>query len=208
VRVIITRDYTCCYTIAENMWAQCNIDGNQWLLNGTVPKDKAFISVNNRKHRVKTTKGRELCIQWKDGTATWQRLADMKESNPVEVAEYAVARGIDDKPVFACWVEWTLKRKDRIVAAVNNRSLKRTHKFGIAIPRNVEEAGRLDKQNGNTLWATAIDKEMRNIRVAFKILLDGQDAPVLHINSSGAMEYLMSRWIPFKGSIAWLQVVI
>jgi hypothetical protein len=91
-----------------------------------------------------------------------------------------VARGIDDKPAFAWWVEWTLKHRDRIVAAVASRSLKRMHKFGIAIPCNVEEAGRLDKQNGNTLWAKAIDKEMRNVRVAFKILSDGQDAPATY----------------------------
>jgi hypothetical protein len=44
----------------------------------------------------------------------------------------------------------------------------------------VEEADRLDKQNGNTLWSTAIDKEMRNVCVAFKILPDGQDAPIAY----------------------------
>ena len=71
---------------------------------------------------------------------TWQRLADMKESNPVEVAEYAVAREINKEPAFAWWVDWTLKRQDRIIALVNNRTLKRTHKFGIAIPRSIEEA--------------------------------------------------------------------
>jgi hypothetical protein len=54
---------------------------------------------------VKTTKGWELCILWKDGTTTWQRLADMKESNPVEVAEYAVAHEINEEPAFAWWVD-------------------------------------------------------------------------------------------------------
>ena len=77
--------------IAENMRAQCDIDGNQWLLmeaiidnrsdESVVKRKDAFITVNNRMQRVKTTKGWELCIQWKDGTTTWQRLADMKESH-------------------------------------------------------------------------------------------------------------------------------
>ena len=175
-------------TIAENMWAQCDIDGNQWLLmeaiidhrsdETAIPKDKAFITVNNRKQRVKTTKGWELCIQWKDGTTTWQRLADMKESNPVEVSEYAVAKELDDEPAFAWWVDWTLKRRNRIIAAVNNRTLKRTHKFGIPVPRNADEAYRFDKENGNTFWADAIDKEMKNVRIAFQILDDGSAAPV------------------------------
>jgi hypothetical protein len=96
--------------IAENMWAQCDIDGNQWLLmeaivdhratDEAIRGDDGCVVVNNRKQRVKTTKGWELCIQWKDGTTTWQRLADMKESNPLEVAEYAVAAEIDQEPVF------------------------------------------------------------------------------------------------------------
>jgi hypothetical protein len=100
------------------------------------------------------------------------------ESNPVEVAEYAVAHKLDKELAFAWWVDWTLKRRDRIVAAVNNCTLKRTHKFGIAIPRNVEDVMRIDKENGNTLWADAIAKEMRNVRVAFQILANGQVAPI------------------------------
>ncbi len=52
------------------------------------------------------------------------------------------------------------------------------HKFGIELPKTVKEAFELDKKNGNTLWANAIAKEMRDIRVTFKILPDGQPAPV------------------------------
>jgi hypothetical protein len=59
------------------------------------------------------------------------------------------------------------------------RYLKRTHKFGIEVPKTVnEEALELDKKNGNTLWADEISKEMKNVRVAFKILPDGQSAPI------------------------------
>ena len=38
--------------------------------------------------------------------------------------------------------------------------MKRTHKFGIELPKTVKEAFELDKKNGNTLWANAIAKEM------------------------------------------------
>jgi hypothetical protein len=41
-----------------------------------------------------------LC-QWKDGATSWKRLADVKESNPIEVAEHSVARGTESKPAFA-----------------------------------------------------------------------------------------------------------
>jgi hypothetical protein len=56
--------------------------------------------------------------------------------------------------------------------------LKRTHKFGIELPKTVNEALELDKKNGNTFWADAIAKEMKDVRVAFKILPDGQSAPI------------------------------
>jgi hypothetical protein len=55
----------------------------------------------------------------------------------------------------------------------NPRYLKRTHKFGIELPKTVKEALALDKKNSNTFWADAIAKEMKDTCVAFKILLDG-----------------------------------
>ena len=52
-------------TIAENMWAQCDIDGNQWLLmeaivdhrsdKTAVRKQDAMIVINGRKQQIKTT---------------------------------------------------------------------------------------------------------------------------------------------------------
>jgi hypothetical protein len=130
----------------------------------------SFVVVNGRKHMRKSTKGWQLCIQWKDGSTSWERLADVKESNPIEVADYSVARGIEVDPAFAWWVDYTLKKRDRIISAVKKRVIKKSHKFGIRVPTNVDEAHALDKTNGNTLWTDAIAKEMKNVRVAFHIL--------------------------------------
>jgi len=46
------------------------------------------------------------------------------------------------------------------------------------VPKTVKEALELDKKNGNTLWADTIVKEMKDVRVAFKILVDRQSAPI------------------------------
>jgi hypothetical protein len=46
------------------------------------------------------------------------------------------------------------------------------------VPKTVKEALELDKTNGNTLRADAIAKEMKDVRVAFKILPDGRSAPI------------------------------
>ena len=94
----------------------------------------------------------------------------MKESYPVEVAEYAEATGISDEPAFSWWTTHVLKQRQRIVAAVNKRYHKMTHKFGIKVPKTVEEALALDKENWNDLWWKAIQKEMSALKVAFKIL--------------------------------------
>lgn len=34
-----------------------------------------------------TNKGWTLCIKWKDGSTLYERLADLNESNPVELAD-------------------------------------------------------------------------------------------------------------------------
>eukprot|EP00970_Alexandrium_tamarense_P012514 scaffold2934_cov90-Alexandrium_tamarense.AAC.2 len=44
----------------------------------------------------------------------------------------------------------------------NVRYLKKTHKFGIELPKSVAEAYELDRRNGDTKWADAIAKEMKN----------------------------------------------
>ena len=105
-----------------------------------------YIQHGTNRHLRKTTKGWKLCIEWKDGTTTWERLADLKESNPVEVAEYAIAQGIQDEPAFLWWVPYTIQRRNRIIAAVNKRYHKRTHKFGIEVPKTYDECVRLDRQ--------------------------------------------------------------
>jgi hypothetical protein len=41
---------------------------------------------------------------------SWEPLKNLKESNPVQVAEFAVLNQNADKPSFAWWVEDVLQR--------------------------------------------------------------------------------------------------
>ena len=59
-----------------------------------------------------------------------------------------------------------------------------THKFGIRVPKTVEEAKRLDQQNGNHLWWEAICKEMNNVRFSFDIF----DSDVNDLNGNQFVE--------------------
>ena len=51
------------------------------------------------------------CIVWKDKSTSWESLSDMKESYPVEVAEYTEAMGISGEPAFSCWTAHVLKKR-------------------------------------------------------------------------------------------------
>jgi hypothetical protein len=86
--------------IAENIYAQCDIEGRQYnMMEGIVENKKdghvvetadMYINHGSNKKVRKTTKGWHLCVECKDGTTSWERLVDIKEINPVEAAEYAV----------------------------------------------------------------------------------------------------------------------
>ena len=76
--------------IAENMCTQCDSEGDQCLLLNSIVDHKKLksavhlrdscMTVRGRRSQRKTTKGWKLCVEWKDGVTTWERLADLKES--------------------------------------------------------------------------------------------------------------------------------
>ena len=121
--------------------------------------------------------GRMVC------STSWEKIADMKESHPIECAEYAVSQDIADEPTFNWWVPRILKKRNLIISKVkarNARYLKRNQTFGIELPKSVKEAQALDKKNGNTLWMDVLAKEMGNTKAAFNILEDGVKALMDH----------------------------
>ena len=106
--------------IADCMYAQCDIEGDQYRLidhivdhrkdGQAVSKHDQEVTSGGKTYKQKTTRGWQLCIEWKDKSTSWERLSDMKESYPVEVAEYAEAMGISDEPAFSWWTLHVLKR--------------------------------------------------------------------------------------------------
>jgi hypothetical protein len=57
---------------------------------------------------------------WKDVSTSWEPLKNLREANPIEVAEYDISNKIESEPTFSWWVPHTLKKRDRIIGAVNN----------------------------------------------------------------------------------------
>ena len=96
-------------------------------------------------------------------------MSDIKQSYPVQLADYAKAKGIENEPPFIWWVGSALRRRDRILKATKcNKYWMRTHKYGVELPHSIKEALAIDKRTGTTYWQQAIEKEMKNNRDAFE----------------------------------------
>lgn len=129
-----------------------------------------------------TNNERKIMKQWCD-------LKDLKESHPIEVAEYAVTHGINRTPTFRWWVPYTLKKRDWIISAVKSRITRTTHKYGVEVPTLVAHALEIDKRNKNHYWRDAIDKEMSNIAVAFDVLAPNKTTPIGYSKASGHLVF-------------------
>jgi hypothetical protein len=102
------------------MFAQVDSKGNQYLLlkeitdhkhdNSAIPISEGMVRSSNGTTKPKvTTRGWFLLVQWQDGSTSWEKLSDLKASNPVEVAEYAVANRLTEEPAFKWWVSHVIK---------------------------------------------------------------------------------------------------
>ncbi|KAL7475313.1 hypothetical protein ACHAW6_001235 [Cyclotella cf. meneghiniana] len=117
----------CTEELAAN--SQCDPDGNQYIMLDAIVdyrknpdvaiswNDQVKI-INDKKVVLCSTRGWELCCEWKDGSTSWQKLSDLKESHPLQVADFALAVGIADGPAFNWWVTWNLKKRDWIISLV------------------------------------------------------------------------------------------
>ena len=113
----------------------------------------------------------------------------MKESYPIETAEYAVRNKIQEEPAFAWWAPHVLKKRDRIIGKMkSNRYWKKTHKYSVELPKTVKRALEIDRETGTDFWRKALDKEMKNVMVAFEFIDDDQ-VPIGYNKINGHMVF-------------------
>jgi len=147
-----------------------------------VRADDGMITINGRQKPRRTTKGWEICVEVQGGETEWIDLKTAKESYPVLVAEYAVANKLVSEPAFAWWVPYTLKKRDRVLKAVNRRALTRkSEKFGLEVPssgpRGVKRAYEIDGETGTEYWGVAMKKEVGTVLPALKVLEPNESVP-------------------------------
>ena len=149
--------------IAENLYSQVDEEGRQFALikeiidhatdtTAITKVDGFVVSKNGNKYRRSQLEDEILCVELNDRTLDWVALKDRKESNPVKVAENAVMNSLAEEPAFKWWIADVLRIRNRIVAKVKSKYWRTTHKFGIRLPTSVDDAFRIDEQNGNRVW--------------------------------------------------------
>ena len=108
--------------IAENLLLQVDQEGHRQLLideiidhrrlTDAIPKEHGtYLTSSGARRKKQTTRGWELCIQWRDGSSNWVALKDIMNSFPIEAAEYTVNNQLQDEPAFSWWVPHTIKER-------------------------------------------------------------------------------------------------
>ena len=134
--------------LAENMLGQVDEHGHRYQLLDSIT-DHRTDGTESEIQGSYTTRGHELKCDWTDGTASWIPLKDVKESYPIETAEFAVSQVLTSSPAFKWWVPHILKKRDHIISKVRHRLLKKKFKYDHEVPSSVKHAYELDKKHGN-----------------------------------------------------------
>ena len=107
-------------------------------------------------------------IQWENGSTDWVPPSFTKETNILELCNYAVTHGIYLKPVFNWWITTILKRKEQIISKEKSKYWRTNEKFGKELLSSIEPALELDKKNRNDVCFSAIQQEMKNVKLAVR----------------------------------------
>jgi hypothetical protein len=80
-----------------------------------------IIHTNGKTYLKRTTIGWQLRCQWKDSSTSWENLADLNKSHPIETAKYSNILGIYHEPDFNWWISHVLRKTDCIISLVRKR---------------------------------------------------------------------------------------
>ena len=93
-----------------------------------------------------TTKGWKIKVQWEVGCKSWIPFHVIQGFNPIEIAEFAIANNLDKEPTFVWWVHLVLRKTTSFIKKLRQKMAKSNLKFGLLVPKTIEETLALDKQ--------------------------------------------------------------
>ena len=119
--------------------------------------------------------GVNVLVHWENGEHTWEPLRTIAKDDPITCAKFAKEHKLLDKPgwKFLRVFGRKLKKWRTMVRALKKKIQRNApvYMFGIRVPQNFKEAEQFDKDNGNTLWADAIKKELEGLN-EYKVFRD------------------------------------
>ena len=94
-------------------------------------------------------------------------MKDLKESNPVELYEYAVSNKIDHEPELSWWAPYTTQKRNQIISKPQKKYWRKNRKSGTEVPNSIKRAYDIDEETNTDFWRKAIAKEMLKVKIAY-----------------------------------------
>ena len=116
-----------------------------------------------------------VMVEWESGEVTYEPLTLISKDDPITCAVYAKKHDLLDTTGWKHLKRYA-KTSKRLIRAVKQSRIRQVrasvrYQHGFQVPKDYNDAMRLDKENGNTHWQDAMDLELTQIHV-YKVFKD------------------------------------
>ena len=116
-----------------------------------------------------------VMVEWESGEVTYEPLTLISRDDPITCAVYAKKHDLLDTTGWKHLKRYA-KTSKRLIRAVKKSRIRQVrasarYQHGFQVPKDYNDAMRLDKENGNTHWQDAMDLELTQIH-EYKVFKD------------------------------------
>ena len=116
-----------------------------------------------------------VMVEWESGEVTYEPLTLISKDDPITCAVYAKQHDLFDTTGWKHLKRYA-KTSKRLIRAVKQSRIRQVrasarYQHGFQVPKDYNDAIRLDKENSNTHWQDAMDPELTQIH-EYKVLKD------------------------------------
>ena len=116
-----------------------------------------------------------VMVEWESGEVTYEPLTLISKDDPITCAVYAKKHDLLDTTGWKHLKRYA-KTYKRLIRAVKQSRIRQVrasvrYQHGFQVPKDYNDAMRLDKENGNTHWQDAMDLELTQIH-EYKVFKD------------------------------------
>ena len=116
-----------------------------------------------------------VMVEWESGEVTYEPLTLISKDDPITCAVYAKKHNLLDTTGWKHLKRYA-KTSKRLIRAVKQSRIRQVrasvrYHHGFQVPKDYNDAMRLDKENGNTHWQDAMDLELTQIH-EYKVFKD------------------------------------